>query len=589
MKRLAAETETVEDLVALIARGGVRVPVFQRELRWNAEDAVALFDSLYRGYPIGSILLRKGRAEAARIQIGPLSIDAPELDEALWVVDGQQRLTALTAGLSRPTPVPTTPDDPWVVYFDAASQTFFSPPPDGGIPSSWVPVAQLLDASALSKWVFQWKHGKDPDLRAAVFQAGSLIRQYRIPLYVVETDDEQTLKAIFYRINKSGKSLKWADIHDALFGRRGEHPATLRDLAGELQKLGMGRPEEEHLLSCLVAFKGLDATRNIAEHYRRDANVLAGAAQEAMPALRRALSFLRRQAEIPHLRLLPRSVPFVVLTRFFALYPEPEARTLTLLVRWTWRLLLSAGSSEERTLLRHGVTSIQEGDEEGSVQSLLTLVPKERRDPYVLPQRFDPRGADSRIALVGMSSLHPLDLKDGAPIDVAALIEKHGVAAFRWIFPGREGLSGGPANRLLLAGSGTARKELAESCRLHGWESAVLLSHAISPEAADALLEGGAEAFLKQRKAAVEDAVNRLGERLAAWSRNDRPSIRYLLDQAELEGEPDEAGDQAPADMPAGHKLRRLSLASAQLKFFARCEGDEIALSVLGTRGVNRK
>jgi hypothetical protein len=535
MKRLAAETETVEDLVALVARGGVRVPSFQRGLKWKTEDVVALFDSIYRGYPVGSILLRKGKADASRIQVGPISIDAPEIEAALWVVDGQQRLTALTAGLSRPTPVPTTPDDPWVIYFDAASQTFFSPPPDGEIPSSWVPVAQLLDASALSEWVFHWKHGKDPDLRASVFQAGSLIRQYRIPLYVVETDDEQTLKAIFYRINKFGKSLKWADIHDALFGRRDEHPATLRDLAGELQKLGMGRPEEEQLLSCLVAFKGLDATRNIAEHYRRDANVLAGAAQEAMPTLRRALSFLRRQAEIPHLRLLPRSVPFVVLTRFFALYPEPEARTLTLLVRWTWRLLLSAGSSEERTLLRHGVTSIQEGDEEGSVQTLLTLVPKQRRDLYVLPERFDARAADSRIALVGMASLGPLDLKDGGPLDVAALIEQHGVSVFRGIVPGREGLSRGPANRLLLAGSGAARKELVEACRLHGRESTVLLSHAISPEAVDALMGDDVEAFLRARKAAVEDAVNRLGEQLAAWSRNDRPSIRYLLEQAELE------------------------------------------------------
>lgn len=533
--RLEAETETVEDLVALVARGGVRVPIFQRELKWKAEDVVALFDSIYRGYPVGSILLRKGRAEAARIKVGPLSIDAPEMEAALWVVDGQQRLTALAVGLSRPTPVPTTPDDPWVVYFDAASQAFLSPPQDGDIPSTWVPVAQLLDASALSEWVFHWPHGGAPNLRTAVFQAGSLIRQYRIPLYVVETDDEQKLRDIFYRINKFGKSLEWDDVHDALFGHRGEHPSTLRELAGELQTLGMGRPEEEQLLSCLISFKGLDVTRNIAEHYRKDAKVLAGAVQESLPAIRRVLSFLKLHAEIPHLRLLPRSIPLVILTRFFALYPEPKARTLTLLARWTWRLLLSAGSYDERTLLRHGVNAIGEDDEEKSIQSLLSLVPKELRDPYVLPQRFDARAADSRIALVGMASLGPVNLKDGVPIDIAAHIEQHGVGAFRWIFPGGEDLSRGPANRLLLAGSGAARKELAELARLQGSSSPALLSHAISPRAAHALVRGDAEGFLNERKATVEDAVNRLGERLAAWSRNDRPSIGYLLAQSEIE------------------------------------------------------
>ncbi|HVG10520.1 MAG TPA: DUF262 domain-containing protein [Thermoanaerobaculia bacterium] len=538
--RLEAETETVEDLVGLVTRGSVRVPAFQRGLRWEGEDVVALFDSIYRGYPVGSVLLRKGRAGAARIMVGPLAIDAPETEAALWVVDGQQRLTALAAGLSRPTPIPKSPDDPWVVYFDAATQEFQRPSRDDGhIPSTWVPVAQLLDASALIEWVFHWQHAADQVLRTAVFQAGSLIRQYRIPLYVVETDDEQKLRDIFYRINNFGKSLEWGEVHDALFGHRGNHPSTLRELAEELQRLGMGRPEEETLLSCLVAFKGLDVTRNIAEHYRKDSKVLAGAVQESLPAVRRVLSFLKLHAEIPHLRLLPRSIPLVVLTRFFALYPEPKARTLTLLVRWTWRLLLGgAGSYDERTVLRHGVTAIQDSDEEKTSQALLSLVPKERRDPYVLPRRFDARAADSRIALLGMASLSPRDLKDESPIDVAVLIEQHGVAAFRRIFPGGEGLGQGPANRMLLAGSGAARRDVSNLILLQlvgDLESPVLLSHAIPPRAAEALSAGDEEGFLIERKTAVEDAVNRLGERLAAWSRSDRPTIGYLLEQSEIE------------------------------------------------------
>lgn len=81
--RLAAETQAVEDLVALVARGGVRVPAFQRGLKWKEKDVVALFDSIYRGYPVGSILLRKGKAEANRIQVGSLAIDAPETEAAL--------------------------------------------------------------------------------------------------------------------------------------------------------------------------------------------------------------------------------------------------------------------------------------------------------------------------------------------------------------------------------------------------------------------------------------------------------------------------------------------------------------------------
>jgi len=534
--KLEADTETVEDLVDLVRRGVVRVPSFQRGLRWSSEDVLALFDSIYRGYPIGSLLLRKGAAPAAQIRIGPLTISGPETNEALWVVDGQQRLTAMTAGLSRPRPIPSKLDDPWVVYFDAEAQSFEAPPKTGEIPSTWVPVAEMLDASVLSEWVFNWKHGSDAALRTTLFQAGSRIRQYQIPVYIVETGDEQLLRDILYRINKFGQRMRWEEVHDALFGRRGSHPSTLPELADELQKLGMGRPEEEQLLSCVMAFKGLDVTRNISEHYRRDMDVFTQAVQDALPALRSVLSIFRRHAEIPHLRLLPRSIPLVVLTRFFALYSDPKARTLELLTRWTWRTLLSTSFFDERTLLRHGVAAIREGDEETSVQRLLSLVPKDRRADYNLPSRFDARAADSRLALLGLASLHPLGLEDGSSIDIGGLIERDDVAAFRRIIPTDDRAGSSPANRVLLPGSGSARKELANYAEKHGADSVVLRSHALSPAAVDALLKRDTEELVRERTRTIEEAVNRLGERLAAWARTDRPSISYLLQQVGAEG-----------------------------------------------------
>jgi hypothetical protein len=531
--RLEADTKTVEELVGLVRRGVMRIPSFQRGLKWDAEDVRSLFESIYKGYPIGALLLQKSAAPAARVEIGPLTIDGPETRDALWVVDGQQRLTALTVVLSRPRPIPTLPDDPWVVYFDAETLTFKVPEKMGDVPSSWAPVAEMLDASGLSEWVFHWKHGGDATLRTALFQAGTRIRQYPIPVSIVETDDEALLRDIFYRVNNFGHSLEWDEVHDALFGRQGAHPSTLSELAGELKSLGMGRLDKEQLLSSVMAYKGLDVTRNLSEHHRRDSAVFNEAVRGALPALRGVLSFLRRHAEIPHLRLLPRSIPLVVLTRFFALFPEPKARTLALLTRWTWRTLLSTSFFDERTLLRHGVDVIR-NDEEASVQRLLALVPHEQPYQYVrLPARFDARAADSRLALLGLSSLRPLDL-DGSPIDVAGLIETGDAAAFRRILPNaKEGSS--PANRILLPGSGSARKELLayiETASMDQEGPATLESHALSFNAVQALLDQNAEGFIFLRGVAIQNAINRLSERLAAWSRTDRPSIPYLLQQA---------------------------------------------------------
>lgn len=533
--RPQADTETVEDLVRLVERGAVRIPSFQRGLRWDASDVLALFDSIYRGYPIGSLLLRKGKADAAKIPIGPLSIDAPQLHDALWVIDGQQRLTALTAGLARPTPIPRIPDDPWVVYFDPERQSFFAPPNDGAVPTEWVPIAQLLDATALAEWVFNWLHAGDAQLRTRVFEAGTRIRQYRVPIYVVDTDDEQLLREIFFRTNNYGKSLRWNEVHDALFSQTEARPSTLRELADELALLGMGRPEDEQLLPCLIAFKGLDVTRTVAEHYQRDQDVLRNAVYEALPALRSVLFFLRRHTEIPHLRLLPRAIPLVILTRFFGIHPEPEQRTIDLLVRWTWRSLLNAAFYDERTLLRHGVAAVVPSEHE-TAQRLLAMVPHSRRANYSLPARFDARAAESRIALVALSTLKPLNLATGEPADVAEMIQSHDVRAFRKVIDSRRGnttLITGAANRILLPGRGTAAKELIDTASYRGLDCPELQSHAVTSAAITALISGDADAFLRERAITIEACVQRLGDRLAAWSRNDRPSIAYLIQNVE--------------------------------------------------------
>jgi hypothetical protein len=527
-----AEAISVEILVDRVSDGLVRVPKFQRGLRWGGKDVVALFDSVYRGYPVGSFLLNRAKAGAEKLTMGPLTIDAPETETALWVVDGQQRITALTAVLSRPAPIPATPEDAWVVYFDARERTFRMPTRGGSIPQSWVPAVQLLDASVLSEWVHSWSLAGDVALRSAVFEAGSRIRQYQIPLYIVETGDEQALRDIFYRINNFGKRLKWSEIHDALFGHDGGQPSTLEELTVELRHVGAGDLDEEQLLSCILAFKGLDVTRSIVEHYGKDPELLKGTVQEGLPSVRRALSFLKIHAEIPHLRLLPRSTPLPVLTRFFALYQEPSARTLTLLTRWTWRTLLGKSLYDERTLLRRGVSLIAD-DEEQAAQNLLSLLPEAAGLTFRLPERFDARAADSRIALVALSSLRPMSVLDGTPLDVAALIEARGVNAFRKITAGHGALARGPANRILLPGTGFARKEIIDRAALDGDDSPILRSHAISTEGVAALRKGEAEKFFENRREIIERAVGRLGDRLAAWSRSDRPSVSYLLKQAE--------------------------------------------------------
>ncbi len=538
-RRPDARTETVEDLVDRVRRGEVRIPQFQRPLNWEASDVVDLFDSVYHGYPIGSLLFRAAPAQAGFIRIGPLHLFGEETESALWVVDGQQRLTSLAAGLARPSPVAgqPIPADQFVVFFDPRTERFLSPPSAGPIPAGWVPVSRLLDAAALSEWVIQdWADGKDARLRSVVFEAAKRLRQYRVPYYVIETNDEDVAKHIFDRVNTRGKPLARDDVFNALFGHKGKTPATLRELASSLAELGMGTPDEEsQLLPGLVAMRGLDVTRPFKELAHEHPEQFENAISEATPIFRHVLGFFRVHAGVPHLRLLPYSTQLIVLMRFFALHPEPNPRTTTLLVRWVWRGFLSP-ALDDRTLRRRGVTAITR-DQEASAQALLNLVPRDRGSRYQLPERFDARAAGSRLALLALAAQEPRPPEQSGTessdsvIDVAAAINEHDRDAFRLVFPGAGGAYGSPANRIIAPGAGSARQSLLTIIQQHGPNNPILQSHLIAPSAAEALLSNNVEQFIELRGQAVADAVDGLSDRLAEWGQNDRPSIDYLLAQ----------------------------------------------------------
>lgn len=84
-------------LVAFIDTGFVGLPDIQRPFIWPNTKVRDLFDSMYRGYPVGYLLLwENGFAQDSRAIGGNEKQAAP----SLLIVDGQQRLTSLYAVLT---------------------------------------------------------------------------------------------------------------------------------------------------------------------------------------------------------------------------------------------------------------------------------------------------------------------------------------------------------------------------------------------------------------------------------------------------------------------------------------------------------
>src|SRR5690242_15288905 len=92
---LSADRFTVRKILDLARSGSLRIPPFQRPLRWRRSDHRLLLDSLYRRYPVGTLLLWQRAAPAATIVFGGFTASAPEVAHAYWIVDGQQRIASI--------------------------------------------------------------------------------------------------------------------------------------------------------------------------------------------------------------------------------------------------------------------------------------------------------------------------------------------------------------------------------------------------------------------------------------------------------------------------------------------------------------
>ena len=86
-------------LVYMYKRGELRLPEIQRHYVWRATRVRDLLDSLYRGYPSGSILMWE-TDEPVPPRDFAIAQETTAFAGRKLLLDGQQRLTSLTAVLS---------------------------------------------------------------------------------------------------------------------------------------------------------------------------------------------------------------------------------------------------------------------------------------------------------------------------------------------------------------------------------------------------------------------------------------------------------------------------------------------------------
>ena len=371
------ETFRLSELRDLVATGRVRIPDFQRSFRWTNQDVVALFDSLHHGYPIGNLLMWKREAPAQRLTVGSIDIDAPQRPDALWLVDGQQRVTSIVNAMD----ADSQRDARFAVGYDLENACVVSTL--GRHSRAVMPLFRLFDFE--SAWQWFEENTEFQALRGRYQEAFNTFNAVSVPATVMEGADEDKLRVIFDRINQSGKKLKSFEVFEALNSSVSDG-RTLRSISDAVARsTNFGLLSEDQVLNVLKARRNPDYMRDVRDEFgderRKNSDFPDEDRDEAYAqtefVLKRATRFLQENCCIPHVTLLPYSAILVVVSRFFALFPEPKRRNKELLKRWVWRTIvktiegtISSGNVQTRTFLK----SVRRGDESDSVQGLLESV-----------------------------------------------------------------------------------------------------------------------------------------------------------------------------------------------------------------------
>lgn len=534
-RRPQATTVSVKELIAKVEAGDVRMPSFQRPLRWKASDVRDLLDSVWRGYPVGSLLFWKRKAEASTIVVGNAKVTAPAKDDAWWVVDGQQRIIALAATLLE---LDHGSDGRWSISFDPEAQTFLARS-DARLSPHTVPVHVLGDLRRLARWIRE--HELEDDHVDRLEDAQQRLLDYTIPAYVIETDEVDSLRAAFSRLNSTGVRMRADEVFQALVGAPSATRAhlDLDALQQTCDQNDFGMPPRADVLKAVLAMSGQQPTLRPENLSAGDLGALVSH-DAAAAGLERTIEFIQRDCHIPHVRLLPYPIVLPLLARWFHVHRDAQPATLRRLSRWVWRSMVSAasdGSAARR--MGQWATTIGGNDPETTLDALEDLV-GELPERWTLV-RFDQRTARSRIETLALLQLGPRD-RQGL-IQLQAIVSGDRIA--REILASRDwgdidpSLTKSAANRVILD---SARSGLRSELRTWdpGKDRVALASHLIDPGAFDALLTDRFEAFLRGRADAVEAHVSEFVEqRIERDGPIVRPPSYYtddLVDRVQSDG-----------------------------------------------------
>lgn len=407
--------ERILQLASRVLEGDIILPEFQRPFVWKRRQILELMDSIYRNYPIGSLLVWEStqklasKRSIADLQVGERSAKYP----VNYLLDGQQRLSAICGAIYWN---PTNPRSVWNVIFDLKTGKFHHSDQLDGHPVHQIPLRRLADAPEFYRRLGPIDDSVMKDRADLLF---TRFLQYQVPLVTLGDMSIDDVAPVFERINSTGTRLTIYDLmRAATWSPDFDLGNTVDDLKATLVPKRFDSLDNKTFLRTLGAAAGGDFSAQSIDALRElDKDSLSAAANAMKAASLRAADFLATQISAPRAEALPYANQFAVLCEVFRVLPHPNSAQLSEITRWFWLTTLSGyfsgWDSGQMTQDTRQIRAFAEGKAatlgEGGVipsSSLWRMKP------------FRSNSAVSKMLGLIIANSVPLDLVNGQKIDV---------------------------------------------------------------------------------------------------------------------------------------------------------------------------
>lgn len=420
--------QPLQSIMQEILRGEILVPRFQRpgtEVTWSKEQRQALLDSIYRGFPVGTILLwSTANTDISSFEtVGRFAV--PQVAEGKvqrYLLDGHQRLSTLVqilgSGLTDTAQLPPNDEDKEWWFFDLlgrssdSKENFICLDTEQSADPKHLPLANLFNRSALNRWIRERE--LDDDLINKAESLRDSLRDYPMPVAILQSDDLTEAAESFKRVNSSGTSMgdfnmvaalafkKDFDLQEMFSQAREEHLAPIRwnDLS------------DSDLLRTCAAIADKDPTNLkvdvLAKLLRSEPTII----DQAFRAIVLASSALKA-CGIHGSKILPYTWQLIVMAAALRDCTTIRPTVQTALERWFWITtyggVFTAGNKfavydRSKRALSHMM------DDESSEEAMERYI---RRDIYHI-NRFDFRAGRAKACALIMAKLQDAGDKSGA-------------------------------------------------------------------------------------------------------------------------------------------------------------------------------